>query len=108
MVTVTEKAAKEISRLIADKNMPETAGVRVSVEGGGCSGLSYKLDFERESGEGERIFESFGVRLFVDLKSYVYLMGTEVDYADGLNGRGFAFSNPNATKTCGCGESFSI
>jgi len=108
MVTVTEKAAKEISRLIADKNMPESAGVRVSVEGGGCSGLSYKLDFERESGEGERIFESLGVRLFVDLKSYVYLMGTELDYSDGLNGRGFSFSNPNATKTCGCGESFSI
>ena len=108
MVTVTEKAAKEISRLIADRKMPETAGVRVSVEGGGCSGLSYKLDFERESGEGERIFESLGVRLFVDLKSYVYLMGTELDYSDGLNGRGFSFSNPNATKTCGCGESFSI
>ena len=82
--------------------------VRVAVEGGGCSGLTYKLDFDNESKEGDQIFEDKGQKIVCDMKSFLYLCGTELDFTDGLNGKGFNFNNPNATRSCGCGESFAV
>ena len=81
-------------------------GLRVGVQGGGCSGLSYFLGFDKEAGADERTFESNGLKIFVDLKSYLYVKGLTLDYTTGLDGRGFVFMNPNAAKTCGCGSSF--
>ena len=82
--------------------------IRVGVEGGGCSGLTYQLTFDNEEKEGDKAFEDNGVKIVVDKKSYLYLIGTSLDYSGGLNGKGFVFNNPNAERTCGCGESFSI
>ena len=82
--------------------------VRVSVKGGGCSGLSYDLDFDNENGESDQEFLDGDVKIVCDLKSYLYLAGTELDFTDGLNGKGFNFINPNAKRTCGCGESFAV
>ena len=107
-ITVTEKAQKEIKRIMDENNVPETYGLRVGVKGGGCSGLTYTLNFDEASKEGDSIVESNNVKLFVDGKSLFYLMGTELDFSDGLNGKGFKFNNPNATKNCGCGESFGV
>lgn len=106
-IKVTEKAAKEIRRIMDENKVPIEYGLRVGVKGGGCSGLTYSLGFDAESREGDTIINQEGIKLFVDGKSLFYLMGTELDYTDGLNGKGFIFNNPNATKTCGCGESFS-
>ena len=105
MIALTEKAAEEVRGLMAKENL-KGYSLRVSVAGGGCSGLSYRLVFEKETGEGDRIFENHGVKVVVDPKSYVYLNGTTVDYTEGLNGSGFTFSNPNAQGSCGCGSSF--
>ncbi len=107
MITLTEKAAIEVKRLIKAQDLPEDVGLRVGVRGGGCSGLSYSLNFEVEQKEKDRIFNSNGVKLIVDSKSLLYLSGTTVDYTDGLNGSGFMFNNPNASQSCGCGSSFS-
>ncbi|AFH49344.1 Hypothetical protein IALB_1636 [Ignavibacterium album JCM 16511] len=107
-IKVTEKAAKEIKRIMDENKIPETFGLRVGVKGGGCSGLTYTLGFDGEHKESDTIIESNGVKLFVDGKSLFYLSGTELDFSDGLNGRGFVFNNPNARKTCGCGESFGV
>jgi len=82
--------------------------LRVGVEGGGCSGLSYKMDFDTGMKEGDQLFEDKGIRILVDKKSFLYLVGTELDYSGGLNGKGFSFINPNASRTCGCGESFAV
>jgi iron-sulfur cluster assembly protein len=82
--------------------------VRVGVKGGGCSGLMYELDFDTNVLEGDQVFEDNGIKVVVDKKSFLYLVGTELDYTGGLNGNGFVFVNPNANRTCGCGESFSI
>jgi iron-sulfur cluster assembly protein len=82
--------------------------VRVGVEGGGCSGLSYKLDFDNTLKNDDKQFEDKGIKIVVDKKSFLYLVGTELDFTDGLNGKGFNFVNPNATRTCGCGESFAV
>ena len=82
--------------------------IRVGVKGGGCSGLMYELDFDNEMKEGDQSFEDNGVTVVVDKKSYLYLIGTTLDFSGGLNGKGFVFVNPNADRTCGCGESFSI
>jgi iron-sulfur cluster assembly accessory protein len=107
MLTITENAANKIKVLSKDREqVPQ--GIRVGVRGGGCSGFSYFLEFAESSKEGDRILETNGVKIFVDDKSYLYLMGVEVDYVDGLVGAGFKFQNPNARRTCGCGESFSI
>ena len=81
---------------------------RVGVDGGGCSGLSYKLEFDHTIKEGDQVFEDKGIKIAVDKKSFLYLIGTELDYTGGLNGKGFVFINPNASRTCGCGESFSV
>ncbi len=89
-------------------NVKEGSYLRVGVEGGGCSGLSYKMDFDAQMLEGDQLFEDRDVKILVDKKSFLYLVGTVLEYSGGLNGKGFAFNNPNATRTCGCGESFAV
>lgn len=107
MLTLTETATVKIRELIAKRPHP-TDGLRVGVRGGGCSGFTYFLEFAEEPGKDDRALDCGGVSLFVDRKSFLYLMGTEIDYVDGLAGAGFKFNNPNARRTCGCGESFSV
>ena len=107
-IIVSESAAAEVTRLIKENGLSDTAGVRVGVKGGGCSGFSYTLNFDHKSADGDLVLEKNGIRLFCDPKSMLYLNGTTLDYTDGLQGRGFQFINPNATSTCGCGESFSV
>lgn len=104
MITLTKFAAKKIKTLLLEK---EETGVRAGVQGGGCSGFTYQLGFDNQK-ENDRVIESHGVTLYVDPKSYLYLMGTEIDFVDELNQSGFKFVNPNAKRTCGCGESFSV
>ena len=108
MVTITDKAKGKIDHLMQGSNLDGSYFLRVSVQGGGCSGLSYNLDFDNEIKKGDQFFEDKGIRLALDMKSFLYLAGTELDFTDGLNGKGFAFNNPNASRTCGCGESFSV
>lgn len=108
MVTVTDLAKNKIFELKKQEGKSEIDGIRVSVEGGGCSGLMYDLAFDATELSTDHIFEDKGVKIFVDKKSLLYLIGTELDFTDGLNGKGFHFKNPNATRTCGCGESFSV
>src|SRR5579885_776110 len=105
-ITLTEKAASEVRKIMEANKIPETYGLRVGVKGGGCSGLSYSLGFDSEGRDNDKVLNIDGVRIFVDPKSLFYLSGTQLDFTDGLNGRGFVFNNPNATKTCGCGSSF--
>lgn len=107
MITLSESAAAKVRELIAKRPTP-TEGLRVGVRGGGCSGFTYFLEFAEGPKKGDRELESHGVKLFVDAKSFLYLQGTEVDYVDSLAGAGFKFTNPNARRTCGCGESFSV
>lgn len=107
MINLTEKAAQEIHRLIESQNLPEDTGLRVGVRGGGCSGLTYALNFDTNHRENDRVFNLHGVKVVVDSKSFLYLSGTTLDYTDGLNGSGFTFENPNAAQSCGCGSSFS-
>lgn len=107
-IKISEKAAKEINKIKSENNIPDSYGLRVGVKGGGCSGLTYTLGFDTDAKEGDSVIEQNGIKLFVDGKSLFYLSGTELDFTDGLNGRGFVFNNPNAAKTCGCGESFSV
>ena len=107
IVELTDAARREVVQLMADENQ-EGLGLRLAVQGGGCSGLSYKVEFTRqEPGDNVREF-SEGFRVFVDPKSFLYLKGMVVDYQGGVSGKGFVFSNPNAQNTCGCGESFSV
>jgi len=106
MIQVTEKAAEQI-RKIMDKEGLRDHGLRVAVIGGGCSGMSYKLQFEKETTADDKVYEQGGVRIIIDKKSSIVLNGTTLDFSDGLNGTGFTFSNPNAKSTCGCGTSFS-
>ena len=104
---LTEVAAQEIKKVIAEQKMPESVALRVGVAGGGCSGFEYKLGFDEHACEqNDTICEMYGVRVAVDKKSLLYLDGTEIDYHNGIDKRGFVFNNPNATKTCGCGSSF--
>lgn len=107
MISLSESAATKVRQMIQDRPH-ETKGLRVGVRGGGCSGFSYFLEFAEDANKGDREFESHGVKLFIDAKSALYLMGTEVDYVDSLAGAGFKFINPTAKRTCGCGESFSV
>ena len=104
MIALTEIAARKIKELLSEK---DESGIRAGVRGGGCSGFTYKLEFDNQD-DRDRVIESHGVNLYVDPKSYLYLMGTEIDYIDELNQSGFKFVNPNAKRTCGCGESFSV
>lgn len=108
MITVTENAKAQVDRLMADEQITKDAFIRVGVQGGGCSGLSYQLQFDNEVKPEDKVFEDKGVKIVVDKKSFLYLIGTQLDFSGGLNGKGFSFINPNATRTCGCGESFSI
>ena len=108
MVKVSESAKNKIIELKQVEGKTEKDGIRVSVEGGGCSGLMYDLQFDTAEREGDHVFEDNGVKVFVDKKSLLYLLGTELDFSDGLNGKGFQFKNPNASRTCGCGESFAV
>jgi iron-sulfur cluster assembly protein len=108
MITVSENAKAHALELMKAENKPEGTFIRVGVEGGGCSGLSYKLEFDHVSKEGDQVFMDKGIKIAVDKKSFLYLIGTELDYSGGLNGKGFVFINPNASRTCGCGESFSV
>lgn len=108
MITVSENAKQKAINLMREDNKPEDSFIRVGVEGGGCSGLSYKLEFDNQLKEGDQVFEDKGIKIVVDKKSFLYLVGTELDYSGGLNGKGFVFNNPNASRTCGCGESFAV
>jgi iron-sulfur cluster assembly protein len=108
MITVTEKAKDRLYQLRIEEGKAETDFLRVGVAGGGCSGLSYKLGFDNELKPGDQVFDETGFKVVVDMKSFLYLAGTELHFSDGLNGKGFEFQNPNATRTCGCGESFAV
>ena len=108
MITVSDSAAKQVLKLLKEEGMPENRFVRVGVKGGGCSGLMYEMDFDSEIKDGDQKFEDKGITIVVEKKSYLYLVGTELRYSGGLNGKGFEFYNPNANRTCGCGESFSL
>lgn len=108
MITVTEKAKSKLIELRASEGKSENHNIRVSVKGGGCSGLMYDLGFDAETKPADQIFEDKGIKILVDKKSLLYLLGTTLDFSDGLNGKGFQFINPNATRTCGCGESFAV
>ncbi len=108
MITITERAKDKVLELLQKENKSNDYFVRVAVEAGGCSGLTYKLAFDNQIKETDKVFEDKGIRIVVDKKSFLYLVGTELDYTDGLNGKGFVFNNPNATRTCGCGESFAV
>ncbi|MBT2591297.1 iron-sulfur cluster assembly accessory protein [Pedobacter sp. ISL-68] len=108
MITITDKAKDKIDHLMQDSEMGSDYFLRVSVKGGGCSGLSYNLDFDNEEQKGDQFFEDRGIKIALDMKSFLYLAGTELDFTDGLNGKGFNFINPNASRSCGCGESFSV
>ena len=107
MIKISDSARDRLLRLL-DKKGEENAFVRVGVESGGCSGLSYKLDFDNAKKEDDELIEDNRIRLLINKKSFLYLVGTELDYSGGLNGTGFTFINPNSTRTCGCGESFSL
>lgn len=107
MITVTDIAKNQAIRLM-DEEGKSGYFIRVGVKGGGCSGLMYQLTFDNEMKEEDKVFEDNGVKVVVDKKSFLYLVGTTLDYSGGLNGKGFVFLNPNADRTCGCGESFSI
>lgn len=107
MVTVTDTAKKQALRLMEDDGK-DGFFIRVGVEGGGCSGLMYKLTFDNKEKEDDKSFIDNGIKVVVDKKSFLYLIGTTLDFSGGLNGKGFVFNNPNAGRTCGCGESFSL
>jgi len=108
MINVTDKAREEIVTLLGKEGKSLEHNIRVSVKGGGCSGLMYDLSFDPEIHEADEVFEDKGVKILVDKKSLLYLLGTTLDFSDGLNGKGFQFVNPTASRTCGCGESFSV
>ena len=108
MIKITDKAAKKLEELRNSENFSSKHNVRVNVKGGGCSGLLYDLKFDDKTTENDQFFDDNGTKIIVDKKSLFYILGTELDFSDGLNGKGFQFKNPNATRTCGCGESFSV
>ncbi len=109
MIQVSETAKKKVVDLMTEEGYDASKDyVRVGVKSGGCSGLSYELKFDKEKDESDKIFEDNNVRILIDKKSFLYLVGTTLEYSGGLNGKGFVFNNPNAQRTCGCGESFSL
>lgn len=108
MLFVSDKAKNKVLEVIVEKNLSADHFVRVSVEGGGCSGLSYKMDFDDTLKPDDQEFEDKGIKLVTDLRSFLYVCNTTLDFSDGLNGKGFYFDNPNAERTCACGESFAV
>jgi iron-sulfur cluster assembly protein len=109
-IYISDKAKEKVIQLMGEAGIAGDSSyfVRVGVVGGGCSGLSYKLDFDNEQKPTDQVFEDKGVKIVTDLKSLLYLVNTTLDFSDGLNGKGFQFINPNASRTCGCGESFAV
>ncbi len=109
-ITISDRAIQRIDEIRSEKGISSDTFLKVGVESGGCSGLTYNLDFasDEQPGEQDQVFEKDGLKVWVDMRSYLYLAGTELDYTDGLEGQGFHFHNPNASRTCSCGESFSI
>ena len=108
MITVSDKARDHLVKLREESKANLAYSLRIGIKGGGCSGLTYTLDFDNEFNPGDQAFEDKGIKMIIDMKSLLYLAGTELDFSDGLNGKGFHFSNPNASRTCGCGESFGV
>lgn len=108
MIHISEKAKDRVLRLREEEQLGKDYFLRVSVVGGGCSGLSYKMDFDNTSLPEDQVFEEKGMKLVTDLKSLLYLYDTTLEFSDGLNGKGFYFENPNASRTCSCGESFAV
>lgn len=109
-IFISDKAKNKVISLMTDAGVANDPSyfLRVSVVGGGCSGLSYKMDFDNEQKPMDQVFEDKGVKIVTDLKSFLYLVNTELEFSDGLNGKGFYFNNPNASRSCGCGESFAV
>jgi len=109
-IYISDKALNKVNQLMGDAGVKKDDSyfLRVSVVGGGCSGLSYKMDFDNESKPMDQMFEDKGLKIVTDLKSFLYLVNTELEFSDGLNGKGFYFNNPNASRSCGCGESFAV
>lgn len=108
MLFVDDSAKTQVNRIKETENLTEDYFIRVSVTSGGCSGLSYQLDFDNELQENDQVFDDNGVRIVTDLKSFLYLCNTTLEFSGGLNGKGFVFNNPNASRSCGCGESFAV
>mgnify|MGYP001127613719 FL=1 len=109
MIKVSEQAKQKVVQLMTEDGFnPTTDFIRVGVKSGGCSGLSYDLKFDKSQENEDKVFEDNGIKIIVDKKSFLYLIGTTLEYSGGLNGSGFVFNNPNANRTCGCGESFSL
>jgi len=108
VVVITSRAAQEIVKIKAENKIPEGHALRLGVKGGGCSGMSYVLAFDEQPRHGDTVYQMEGLTVYIDPKSQFYLSGTTLDFSDGLNGRGFVFNNPNATRTCGCGHSFGV
>ena len=108
MLFVADSAKSKIAEIRTNESLTDDYFVRVSVTSGGCSGLSYQMDFDNESQPNDQIFEDNGVKVVTDLKSFLYLCNTTLEFSGGLNGKGFYFNNPNAARTCGCGESFAV
>ena len=108
MITVSLKAKDYIGRMLMQEHKDLNSYLRVGIKAGGCSGLEYQMDFDSALKEGDQVFEDKGIKVIVDMKSLLYLYGTELDYSDGLNGKGLFFNNPNASRTCSCGESFAV
>jgi len=108
MITVSDNAKHKLEDLMKESNSPADSFLRVGVASGGCSGLSYKMELDNNLKPEDKVFEDKGVKIVVDRKSFLYLVGTELDYTGGLNGKGFSFNNPNASRTCSCGDSFAV
>ncbi|MDG0817842.1 HesB/IscA family protein [Bdellovibrio svalbardensis] len=108
MINISPEAAQKLASLKKDEGKDDSAFLRVEVKKGGCSGLSYKMDFDNASRDGDKTFESHGQKVVVDPQSMLYILGMTLEYSGGLNGKGFVFNNPNASKNCGCGSSFNV
>jgi iron-sulfur cluster assembly protein len=108
MIRITERAKEEFERLRREQGLDASYGLRIEVKSGGCSGFLYHLDFENQEKPGDHVFEDKGVKFYVNIRSLLYVAGTTLDYSGGLSGKGFHFLNPNAKRTCSCGESFSV
>ncbi|MBK6363057.1 MAG: iron-sulfur cluster assembly accessory protein [Saprospiraceae bacterium] len=108
MLFVADSAKEKINEIMEDQHLSEDFFVRVSVTSGGCSGLSYNMDFDNESKPNDQVFDDNGIKVVTDLKSFLYLCNTTLEFSGGLDGKGFYFNNPNAARTCGCGESFAV